>query len=411
MSNPVDNLIDCMANMQACVKCGSPLTQLDDARCPTCSASVEFGQQLRESTLDAAVQHQRLDAAEDVFNAVSVMQGDITREQHDQLREEAQDLDYSDDSQCSSEEDDDAEVDSTVGSSTGRSLVAAAGKRRVSCAGKGKAVAMQNMSSHKGKGKFAARIMTRKQPPKEADGKVRTQVCGQVAERCAMDENRLHKIHTLMAKHNNFAKPEDLDDPAAMVDHFECLMILDEASTRNSHGKGSRYPRFLRDYVGHGKCYLYHSEITRSSQPSAHAFIDNFIRTVKIHTQNVNVKGSKVPAMQAPVKAREAKIRHLVNSHKHGIDDYLNLLDKLREGIIKLPEPPSADAGTARSIVASGGRPRGRSWEAAVSKPPQSPKRMRFLGDPNSPSAAGTATIPGLDSDDDADDADYVAVQ
>lgn len=394
--------------MHKCVKCDTPLTQqhMDNGQCPTCSTSIQFDRALRDSTLDVAAQHQRYDASHDAFNVVPVMQGDIMREQNDQLREEAQDLDYTNDSDDSGDEDEDDEVDSTVGSSAGQSLAAASEKR---CEGKGKgkskAAATEASRSSKLKGKFVSRIVTRKQPPKGSNGKERTQVCGQVAERCPMDEKRLAKIHKLMAKHNNFADPDDLDDPEAMVDHFECLMIVAEASTKNSHGKGSRYPRFLRDYVGPGKCYLYHSEITRSSQDRAHKFIEDFIRTVKIHTQNVDVKGTSVPAMQAPLKAREAKIRHLVSSHKHGIDDYLDLLDKLREGTIKLPPPPSADAATpsARSITSSVGRPRGRSSEAGPSQPP---KRVRYLADPNSPTAMGLATIPGLDSDDDDDAAE-----
>jgi hypothetical protein len=396
--------------MHKCCKCDTPLTQqhVDNGQCPACSTSIEFDHTLRESTLDVAAQHQRHEASDDAFNVVPVAQGDIAREQTDQLREEEQDLDYRNESENSDDEDEDDEVDSTVGSSAGRPLAATSEKHcegKAKGKGKGGAASKDAPRSSKLKGKFVARIMTRKQPPKGTNGKERTQVCGQVAECCPMDEKRLAKIHKLMAKHNNFANPDDLDDPEAMVDHFECLMIVAEASTKNSHGKGSRYPRFLRDYVGPGKCYLYHSEITRSSQVRAHAFIEDFVRTVKIHTQNVNVKGTSVPAMQAPLKAREAKIRHLVNSHKHGIDDYLDLLDKLREGTIQLPPPPSADAATpsARSIASSVGRPRGCSSEAGPSQPS---KRVRYLADPNSPTAMGLATIPGLDSDDDAEDGD-----
>lgn len=407
MSNPVDQLLESASVRQMCIKCDTPLTQqhVDGGRCPACHASVAFGCELRESTLDVAAQREVYEATEQAFDVVPVLRSDVAQENYDRLREEADDLDHDDDDESSGGDDaegdaeGDDEGDSTVGSlACRRSLPSASVKR---CSGKEKASAVQKPVVSKQKGKFVGRIVTRKKAPKKPNGKERTQVCGQVAERCVMDEKRLAKIHKLMAKHNNFADPEDLDNPDAMVDHFECLMIVDEASTKNSHGKGSRYPRFLRDCVGAGKCYLYHSEITRSSQERVHIFIEDFVRSVKIHTQNIDVKknGVKVPAMEAPVKMREAKIRHLINSHKHGIDDYLNLLDKLRAGTIKLPDPPPADAGTpsARPVASSVGRPRGRSYEAGPSQPS---KRVRFLADPNSPSAQNLATIPGLDSDD-----------
>ena len=203
-------------------------------------------------------------------------------------------------------------------------------------------------------GKFAKyKIKKRQLSPLKPGGKARYQVCGMEPMRVEMNDQRMKKVRMLMARNNNFQTDGELDSPDAIVDHFECLLILDQANTNNAHGKGSKYPRYLRQYVGPGKFFLCYNDITRCNQAGAHEFIEKWIRTEKINTQKIN----KAPACLANVKDLEFKIRKLVGDYKHGIDDYLDALDKLRSGKIELPKPePPVDTspsslGLGRSTV------------------------------------------------------------
>jgi hypothetical protein len=387
MADPVEQLASDLSQLEKCVVCDGPIHDADraDGHCPHCDTDLTFRVSLRESTLDVAGQDERNATSVNQFNSIAMDDVDIHREQEDQLREEQRDLDYEPEEEGEEDDDEEDGGDSTVGTSGDR--VASATSRPARCKGKGKEKATKS-GNGKQVGKFASyTIRKRKLAPLKPGGKVRYQVCGMESVKVEMNDQRMKKIIALMAKHNNFATEDDLNDPEAMVDHFECLMILDEANTKNSHGKGSRYPRYLRDYVGPGKYFLYHSEIARWKQKGAHDFIEKWIRTEKIKTQNINGK----PAIEAKPKELEAKIRKLLGDHKHGIDDYLNLLDKLKSGEIKLPVPePSSDSGSPSASS------HGSSSGAALHRS----SRSHVLADPGSPSAM----IAGLDSDDDDDD-------
>jgi hypothetical protein len=377
--------------------CDGPIHDADheDGHCPHCKTDLSFDVSFRQSTLDVSGQDARNSTSVNHFNSIEMEDVDIHREQEDQLREEERDLDYQpeeegeeEDEEEDDEEDDEEDGgDSTVGTSGDR--VASATSRTARCKGKGKGKEKASkLGNGKQVGKFSSYTIKKRQiAPLKPGGKVRYQVCGMESVKVEMNDQRMKKIITLMAKHNNFATEDDLNDPEAMVDHFECLMILDEANTKNSHGKGSRYPRYLREYVGPGKCFLYHCEIVRSNRKDAHDFIEKWIRTEKIKTQNIN----KRPAIEAKPNELEAKIHKLVGDHKHGIDDYLNLLDKLKSGEIKLPTPKSSsDAGSPFSSS------HGSSSGVALHRS----SRSHVLADPGSPSAM----IPCMNSDDDDDD-------
>jgi hypothetical protein len=394
MANPVEQLASDLSQLDKCAVCDGPIHDADreDGHCPHCDTDLSFHVSLRQSTLDVAGQDERNATSVNQFNSIAMDDVDIHREQEDQLREEERDLDYQPEEEGEEDDDEEDGGDSTVGTSGDR--VASATSRIERCKGKGKGKEKASKPGNgKQVGKFASyKIKKRQLAPLKPGGKVRYQVCGMESVKVEMNDQRMKKILTLMAKHNNFATEDDLNDPEAMVDHFECLMILDEANTKNSHGKGSRYPRYLRDYVGPGKCFLYHSEIARLKQKGAHDFIEKWIRTEKIKTQNIN----KRPAVEAKPKDLEAKIRKLVGDHKHGIDDYLDLLDKLKSGEIKLPTPESSsDAGSPSSSS------HGSSSGAALHRS----SRSHVLADPGSPSAM----IPGMNSDDDDDDDDEEA--
>lgn len=387
MAHPVAQLADEMDQIQKCVVCDGPIHDKDreEGHCPHCDTELTFHVSLRNSTRDVAAQDELNSVSH--FNSISMDEVDILREQADQLREEERDLDFEPGEEDDKDDDDDDEDggDSTVGTSGDRA--ASAASRGEHCKGKGKGKEKADKAgASKQIGKFAPyKIKKRELAPLKPGGKARYQVCGMEPVKVVMNDQRMQKIRTLMAKHNNFATEDDLNDPEAMVDHFECLLILDEANTKNSHGKGSRYPRYLRDYVGPGKYFLYHSEIARWKQKGAHEFIENWVRTEKIKTQNIN----KRPAIEAKPKELEAKINKLVGDHKHGVDDYLDLLDKLESGEIKLPDPePVSDSGSP-SVRSSRGVARSTS------------ARSRVLADPGSPSVM----IPGFDSDDDDDPA------
>ena len=393
MANPVEQLASELSRLEKCVVCEGPIHDADreDGHCPHCDTDLSFHVSLRQRTLDVAGQDERNATSISQFNSIAMDDVDIHREQEDQLRQEQRDLDYQPEAEGEEDDDDDDDDeedggDSTVGTSGDR--VASAASRPARCKGKGKEKATKH-DNGKQVGKFSSyKIKKRQLAPLKPGGKVRYQVCGMESVKVEMNDQRMKKILTLMAKHDNFATEDDLNDPEAMVDHFECLMILDEANTKNSHGKGSRYPRYLRDYVGPGKYFLYHSEIARWKQKGAHDFIEKWIRTEKIKSQNINGK----PALEAKPKELDQKIRKLVGDHKHGIDDYLDLLDKLKSGEIKLPDlGPSSDSGSPSAGT------HGSSSGAALHRS----SRPHVLADPGSPSAM----IPGMDSDDDDDEA------
>ena len=338
VTNPL-GVFECeLGQMQRCVVCEDPVDDADRERrhCPHCNAK------LSPFAWPGCRNYSN------PFNSISIDEEAIRREQANQLREEERDLDYVPGTEGEGGRDG---TDSTVGT-VGTSTTHGSG----CCRGKAKA---KNDKPGFGKrtGKFSAyTIKKRKLEPIKQGGKIRYQVCGMEPVRVAMNDQRMQKIHTLMTKNNNFATEDDLNHPDAIVNHFECLQILDQANTNNSHGKGSRYPRYLRDYVGPGKFFLHHRNITRCKQREAHEFIEGWIRTEKIKTQNINGK----PALQAKPRELAAKIRKLVSDHKHGIDDYLDALDKLRSGEIKFPEPksslpcespyPSAVSGVVHSV-------------------------------------------------------------
>jgi len=389
MANPVEQLESDLSHLETCVVlCNGPIHDADreDGHCPHCGADLSFHASLREGTLGVAGQEERNSAIVNRFNCIEMDDVDIYREQEYQLREEKRDLDdeSAEDSEEESEEEEKDGGDSTVGTSDDR--VASATSRPARCSGKGKEKATKPGNGRK-VGRFSSyTIMKRQLAPFNPGGKVRHQVCGMESVKVEMNDKRMKKIFTLMSKHNNFATEDDLNDPEAMVDHFECLMILDKAYTENSQGKGSRYPRYLRDYVGKGKYFLYHHEIARWKKKGAHDFIEKWIRTEKIKSQNINGK----PALEATPKQLEAKIRKLVGDYKHGIDDYLDLLDRLKSGEIELPNPePSPESGSPSESAY------GVSRSAALHRS----SRSYALADTGSPSAM----ILDMDSDDEDD--------
>lgn len=136
---------------------------------------------------------------------------------------------------------------------------------------------------------------------------------------------------------------------------------------------GNKYPGYLSNIVGHDKPF---SQITRSTQAEAHSAMETYVREVMIpNSRNtVKINGNKVLLHTAPdCKQKETIIRKHLTNHAHGIDDFLNLLDKVKEGALSLPTRPRATK---------------CSHPHAAARPPA--KRHRFVGDPSSPSVVRT---------------------
>lgn len=228
--------------------------------------------------------------------------------------------------------------DSTVGSRVGEQIFLPCRRKRGGFNPMGKS-GDDDKVQPKACGKFRQRIEVRMRKVAKG-GSFRSVTGGQDMIHVPMNDERKSIVLDLMAKNNNFGEEADMDNPQTMMDHLKCLLIMNEAYTNNGQGKADRYPRYLSVLIGQGKCFQSHTQIKSANRVSAMEYMTSYIRSEKIHTQNIKVSGNKVPAMQAPEKKREALIEKLVKDHMHGFDSYVQLMQDQKDGKLKLLDPP-----------------------------------------------------------------------
>ena len=190
-------------------------------------------------------------------------------------------------------------------------------------------------------GKFAKYVMLRSEPEISDGRNVKRRFCGMLPTKVKMNYERHNTIVGLMKKHNNFEGAPYFKSTEATVDYLQCLMILDEASLENKHCRGSRYPRYLKVFIGPDRFFdLEHKKIEHSQRKDAEAWMRNYARNVLSETN----KCKGVPFKEASVKAQDKKVTKLTGDHMHGVDEYLKLCDKVANGELKLPDPEASFA-------------------------------------------------------------------
>jgi len=215
---------------------------------------------------------------------------------------------------------------------------------RVAAANPGTVAAAKPKVPSKTTGKFPNNIK-RTLAPTTSGGKERSSFHGSNSVPVPMNADREEKVRKFMATHDNFESTIEVDGNDKLtnwtLDHYKCLMIRDEVKIpSNGDGKFNKYPRYLKVLVGPGECFSRHSEITPANQHKAHDYLARYVSNELIWTQNIK----KVPAAECTPKARETLITKLISNYKHGIDYYLELLQKLASNQITLLQPAAAAA-------------------------------------------------------------------
>lgn len=213
-------------------------------------------------------------------------------------------------------------------------------------------------------------------PSKTPGGKPRKQIHGMKVPKVPMDETRLSKVVSLMNMHNNFATDADLNSSKAIKSYARCLMILDGLNM------DSRYPSYVSEMFGDDKFFSSHHDIKPSAQDGARDFLlELFASPERLGRQTIG----RVKATEAAPQKRDQLVNKLVGSHMLGLSAYLNCLQKLNDGTIRLPVPetsiPSLDS--PGSSIAFSGSVFGH---------------VNVLADPSSPCAAFRGSCPGLQS-------------
>lgn len=179
----------------------------------------------------------------------------------------------------------------------------------------------------------------RKRPEGHAQNKTSSACKRKIASvSVPMDTKRMALVLKLMSKHSNFGPGVNMDDPQTMVNHFACLMILNEAYKKNGQGKADRYPRYFRVLVGKDGCFTHHHQIRASNESIAREFLTKYVNEVKIHTQTIKIDSVRVPAMQAPEHMRRRLTNKLINDFMHGFNEYVKVLELVKSGKLTLPD-------------------------------------------------------------------------
>ena len=157
--------------------------------------------------------------------------------------------------------------------------------------------------------------------------------------RVPMNSARFAIVMKLMSKNKNFAEDIDMNDADVIVDHFKCLLILKESYLKNGHTKADKYPRYLKAFLGPGRCFSNLSEITHANRQRAVDFIREYVVGVKLPSQTINVAGTRMPAPLAPMHKQQSLVNKLTKNFLHGYDCYVRLLRDVEAGVLKLPDP------------------------------------------------------------------------
>jgi len=157
--------------------------------------------------------------------------------------------------------------------------------------------------------------------------------------RVPMNSARSAIVMKLMSKNKNFEEGADMNNASVIVDHFKCLLILKESYLKNGHAKADKYPRYLKAFLGPGRCFSNVSEITQANRQRAVDFIREYVVGVKLPSQTISVAGTRVPALLAPVHKQQSLVNKLTKNFLHGYDCYVGLLRDVEAGVLKLPDP------------------------------------------------------------------------
>lgn len=149
---------------------------------------------------------------------------------------------------------------------------------------------------------------------------------------------RFEKMRGLLIKNNYFRCKHSLRNPDAIIDHFTVLSLLNDAYLYNGQGKGEKYPRYLKIFIGQG-LFSDIRDINTNNLEKATVIARRHVERNIIATQTIRVGNERVNAMLAPAKHRNTLIKRLTRNFLYGFKDYAKLLRKLESKTLVIPEP------------------------------------------------------------------------